>query len=54
MAMVGNEVTDIPAMQQANLRVATQTDSQATLTLADIVLLEKSLQVPPNVLYRGQ
>jgi magnesium-transporting ATPase (P-type) len=54
VAMVGNDVTDIPAMQQANLRIASQTDNQATLTLADIVLLEKSLQVLPNVLYRGQ
>jgi cation-transporting ATPase E len=54
VAMVGNEVTDIPALQQANLRIASQTDNQATLTLADIVLLDKSLQVLPNVLYRGQ
>jgi cation-transporting ATPase E len=54
VAMVGNDVSDIPTFQQANLRIASQTDSQATLTLADIVLLEKSLQVLPNVLYRGQ
>jgi magnesium-transporting ATPase (P-type) len=54
VAMVGNEVTDIPALQQANLRIASQTDSQAALTLADIVLLERSLQVLPNVFFRGQ
>jgi cation-transporting ATPase E len=54
VAVVGNEVTDILVLQQANLRIAAQIDNQATLTLADIVLLEKSLQVLPNVLYRGQ
>ena len=49
VAMVGGNVNDIPAMQQANLSITSQSGSQASLTLADIVLLESSLPVLPNV-----
>jgi magnesium-transporting ATPase (P-type) len=54
VAVAGNQVSDIPAMQQANVRITSQSGTQATLTLADIVLLDPSLTVLPNVLYRGQ
>jgi magnesium-transporting ATPase (P-type) len=54
VAMAGNRVSDIPAMQQANVRITSQSGTQAALTLADIVLLDPSLIVLPNVLYRGQ
>jgi magnesium-transporting ATPase (P-type) len=54
VAVVGNRVSDIPAIQQANMRITSQSGTQAALTLADIVLLDRSLTVLPNVLYRGQ
>ena len=54
VAMVGDAATDIPAMEEADLRITLRSSSQATLGLADIVLLEDSFQVLPTVLERGQ
>jgi cation-transporting ATPase E len=54
VAMVGDAVDDVPAMEEANLSVTLRNSSQAALTMADIVLLEDSLQVLPTVLQRGQ
>jgi magnesium-transporting ATPase (P-type) len=45
VAMVGDALGDVPAMQQANLGITLQSSSQAALNLADIVLLKDSLQV---------
>ncbi len=55
MTVVGDGLSDLPAMQEAHLSVAQQASSQAALGLADIVLLNDS----PGVLllgapYRGQ
>jgi cation-transporting ATPase E len=54
VAMVGDAAIDIPAMEEADLRITMRSSSQATLGLADIVLLEDSFQVLPTVLSRGQ
>ena len=54
VAMVGDGVEDVSAMEGANLSITLQKSSQATLGMADIVLLEDSLKVLPTVLDRGQ
>jgi cation-transporting ATPase E len=54
VAMVGDSVDDIAAMEGSNLRLTLRSGSQAVLGLADIVLLEDSFQVLPTVLERGQ
>ncbi len=54
VAMVGDALGDVPAMQQANLGITLQTSSQSALNLADIVLLKDSLQVLPKTLQQGQ
>ncbi len=54
VAMVGDALGDVPAMQQANLGITLQSSSQAALNLADIVLLKDSLQVLPATLQQGQ
>jgi cation-transporting ATPase E len=54
VAMVGDAASDIPAMEEADLRITLRSSSQAALSLADIVLLEDSIQVLPTVLERGQ
>jgi len=54
VAMVGDGVEDVGALAGANLKITLRSSSQATLSVADIVLLEDSLQVLPTVLDRGQ
>ena len=54
VAMVGDGAGDLPAMEEANLSITFRSSSQAALSMADIVLLEDSLQVLPTVLRRGQ
>jgi magnesium-transporting ATPase (P-type) len=54
VAVVGDGVTDLPALQQASLAIARQTSAQAALGVADIVLLGNSPRVLLQVLYRGQ
>jgi cation-transporting ATPase E len=52
--VVGSRVGDVPAMRQADLRVALKSSDQAALRLTDIVLLEDSLEALPYVLSTGQ
>ncbi len=52
--MVGDGVGDVPAMEGASLSITLRSSCQAALSMADIVLLEDSLQVLPTVLQRGQ
>ncbi|HSG17839.1 MAG TPA: HAD-IC family P-type ATPase [Anaerolineae bacterium] len=54
VAMVGDSADDVPAMEKANLNLTLQGSSQASLSLADIVLLEDSFEVLPTVLRQGQ
>ncbi len=54
VAMLGNAVSDVPAMQQANLTIAQRSSSQSALSVAEIVLLEDSGEALLKVLDKGQ
>ena len=54
VAVVGDGVNDLQAMQQANLSITRQSSSPAALSVADIILLEDSSQALPRVLDKGQ
>ena len=54
VAVVGDKVTDLPAMQHANLTIARRSSSQITLSMADIILLNDSPQVLQTVIDKGQ
>ena len=54
VAMVGDSVNDVPSMVQANLAIAYKSSSQAAQSVADILLLENSLQVLERVMEKGQ
>jgi cation-transporting P-type ATPase E len=54
VTMVGDSVADLPAQQEANLSVAFTDSSQAALSIADVILLDDSLNALPAVLEAGQ
>jgi len=54
VAVVGDGVDYLPALQQANLAICRHSGSQAALSLADIVLLGTSPRILLDVLDRGQ
>ena len=54
VAVMGDGVNDLPAMRRAHLSITRQSSSPATLSVADIVLLEGSPRVLLRVLDRGQ
>lgn len=54
VAMVGNNVSDIPAMRQAQISVALRSGDPAALKYTDMVLFEDSLQILPRLLFLGQ
>lgn len=54
IAMVGHRTGDVPAMRQADLRIALKSGSQAAVMLTDIVLLEDSMRALPTILGMGQ
>jgi cation-transporting ATPase E len=54
VAMTGEGLNDIDAMRQANLNIAIQGGTQATVSFADIMLLKDSLQALPQVLQQGR
>jgi magnesium-transporting ATPase (P-type) len=53
-AVLGDGVSDVPALRQANLAIVRQNSSQAALNESDIVLLEDSPAVLHKVLEKGQ
>ena len=53
-AMTGQGLTDVDAMQRANLSIAVQGGTQAAVSFADIILLRDSLQALPQVLQQGR
>ena len=54
VAMVGNNINDIPAMRQAQISVALRSGDSAVMKFTDIVLFEDSLQILPRLLFLGQ
>jgi magnesium-transporting ATPase (P-type) len=54
VAVVGDGVTDLPALQQANLAIARQTSAQAALGVADVVMMGSSPEALLQVLEKGQ
>lgn len=54
VAVVGDGVTDLPALQQANLAIARQAGTQAALGVADVVMMGNSPEALLKVLEKGQ
>jgi magnesium-transporting ATPase (P-type) len=54
VAVVGDGVTDLPALQEANLAIARQTSTQAALGVADVVVMGNSPEILLRVLEKGQ
>jgi len=54
VTVIGDGVSDVPSMRQANLSIAGHTSSQAALSVADIVLLKDSPKVLLDILNKGQ
>lgn len=54
VAMTGDGLGDLEAMQQANLSITIQGGAQAAVSFADIILLKDSLQALPQVLRQGR
>jgi cation-transporting ATPase E len=54
VTMVGDSVTDLNAQISANLSVTFRESSQAALSIADVILLDDSLNALPSILKLGQ
>lgn len=54
VTMVGDSVTDLPAQQEANLSIAFRDSNQAALSIADVILLDDTLNALPTILETGQ
>lgn len=54
VGMIGDGVNDILALKQSQLAIAMRSGSQATRSIADVVLLEDSYAVLPQIFSEGQ
>ncbi|MGA7672808.1 MAG: HAD-IC family P-type ATPase, partial [Nitrolancea sp.] len=54
VAMIGDGVNDILALKQSQLAIAMRSGSQATRSIADLVLLDDSYAVLPDLFKEGQ
>lgn len=54
VTMVGDSVADLPAQQEASLSIAFRDSSQAAISIADVILLDNTLNALPTILETGQ
>ena len=54
VAVRGNTIADLPVMSQADLRITNRGSTPMVLSKADIIIMENSPEVLPNLILQGQ